>query len=51
MFPRKFERGQGMAEYGLSIILVAIVVIVVLQILGVSIGEMYTFIVGQLPFA
>jgi len=42
-------RGQGLAEYGLIIALVAIVVIVALQLLGPTISEMFTDINNALP--
>jgi Flp pilus assembly pilin Flp len=51
MYQRKRERGQGLTEYGLAIILVAIVVLGVLQILGISIGDYYTYIIDSLPFS
>ena len=49
MFPLN-EKGQGLAEYELAIVLVAIVVIAILLVLGVSVGGLYDFIVGALPF-
>jgi Flp pilus assembly pilin Flp len=51
MYSRKSERGQGLTEYGLAIILVAMVVLGVLQILGISIADYYTYIVDNLPFS
>ncbi len=42
-------RGQGLAEYGLIITLVAIVVIVALQLLGPTISELFTDINNALP--
>ena len=48
MIPRKFERGQGLVEYALLLILVAMIVLGVLMILGVSIGETYTFVIDEL---
>lgn len=51
MFPRKLEKGQGFTEYGLAIILVAIIVLGVLQILGFSIFDYYTYIIDNLPFS
>lgn len=51
MFPRKRENGQGLTEYGLAIILVAMIVLGVLQILGISIGDYYTYIIDNLPFS
>lgn len=38
----KDERGQGMAEYGLLIALIAVVCIVVLTVLGTSIRDKFT---------
>ena len=51
MIPRKFERGQGLVEYALLLILVAMIVLGVLMILGVSIGDYYTYIIDNLPFS
>jgi len=51
MYQRKRERGQGLTEYGLAIILVAMIVLGVLQILGISIGDYYTYIIDSLPFS
>ena len=36
------ERGQGLVEYALILVLVAIVVIAVLMILGPTIGNIFT---------
>lgn len=38
----KDERGQGMAEYGLLIALIAVVCLVVLGVLGTSIRDKFT---------
>jgi pilus assembly protein Flp/PilA len=43
------EEGQGLLEYGLAIILVAIVVVAIVLLLGPAIGNMYSSIVNQ-PF-
>ena len=45
---RLSERGQGLVEYSLILVLVAIVVIVVLSILGPSIGNVFSNIVDDL---
>jgi Flp pilus assembly pilin Flp len=37
MFPRKYERGQGLVEYALLLVLVVLVVIGLLVILGVGV--------------
>ncbi len=36
------ERGQGLVEYGLILVLVAVIVLVVLQVLGPQVGDMFT---------
>lgn len=46
MLTGKTDRGQGLVEYALILVFVAIVVIVVLAILGPSVGNMYSNIVS-----
>ena len=43
-----FEKGQGLVEYALILILVAIVVIAVLAILGPIIGNVFTDVNSEL---
>ncbi len=42
------ERGQGLVEYALILVLVAMTVLVVLQILGPTIGNTFSGINSQL---
>ena len=42
------EKGQGLVEYALILVLVAIVVIAVLLILGPAIGEVFSEIVNNI---
>lgn len=42
------EEGQGLVEYGLILVLVAIIVIAILALLGPTVGNMYSSIVSQL---
>jgi len=42
------EEGQGLVEYALIIVLVAIVVIVVLRLLGPIIGDVFSTINAEL---
>ncbi len=42
------EKGQGLIEYALILVLIAIVVIVVLQILGPQVGGIFSQIAGAL---
>ena len=42
------ELGQGLAEYALLFVLVVIVVIVALQLFGISVLDMYEYIVSEL---
>ena len=45
---RYSERGQGLVEYSLILVMVALVVIVLLSILGPSIGNVFSNIVDDL---
>lgn len=42
------ERGQGLVEYALILVLVAMVVIIVLAFLGPEIGNVFSNIVGSI---
>jgi pilus assembly protein Flp/PilA len=41
------EKGQGLVEYALILLLVAIVVIVILAFLGPAVGDMFSQIVSS----
>jgi pilus assembly protein Flp/PilA len=43
------EEGQGLVEYALIILFIAIVVVAVLLIFGPAIGNLYSGIVGMFP--
>lgn len=45
---RKNQAGQGLVEYALILVLVAIVVIAILAILGPEIGNIFSRITGGL---
>lgn len=42
------EEGQGLVEYALILVLVAIVVIAILMVLGPTVGNVFSQIVGAL---
>lgn len=42
------EEGQGLVEYALILVLVAIVVIVILSILGPAIGNVFSTVVNAI---
>ena len=42
------ELGQGLAEYAFLFVFVVIVVIVILQLFGISVLDMYVYIVSEL---
>jgi len=42
------EKGQGLLEYALILMLVALIVIVVLALLGPAVGNMYSDIVPKI---
>ena len=44
------ERGQGLVEYGLILVLASIVVIIVLAVLGPQIGNIFSQITTELTF-
>lgn len=45
------ERGQGLAEYGLILVLIAVVVFVVLGLLGTQLSTTYSRITSMIPEA
>lgn len=47
-FPRDGEKGQGLVEYALILIMVALIVIIVLVIFGPALGNVYSNIIEQL---
>jgi pilus assembly protein Flp/PilA len=46
--PHHFERGQGLAEYGLIIVMVGILVFLVLYLMGPAVGNMFSNVVNML---
>jgi pilus assembly protein Flp/PilA len=42
MFFLSREEGQGMTEYGMAIVLVAIIIVAILTVLGPQIGNMFS---------
>jgi pilus assembly protein Flp/PilA len=40
------EEGQGLVEYGMTIILIAIVVVLVLALLGPTVGNLFSTVVN-----
>jgi len=42
------EQGQGLLEYALIIILVAVIVLVVLALLGPAVGQMFSNVVQKI---
>lgn len=42
------EEGQGIVEYALILVLIAIIVIAILMILGPAIGDVFSDILGAL---
>lgn len=50
LFLNRNEKGQGLVEYALILVLVAIVVIGILTLLGPQVGNMFSRVVNDLPF-
>jgi pilus assembly protein Flp/PilA len=49
MLFHKKERGQGMVEYALLIVLLAIVVVFMIDVMGTAVASMYSKIVVAFP--
>jgi pilus assembly protein Flp/PilA len=43
------EKGQGLVEYGLILVLVAMVVLAILLLLGPIIGNAFSAVIGRFP--
>ena len=48
MLPSEKDRGQGMVEYALILILVALVVITILTLAGPAVGNMFSNVVSNI---
>lgn len=48
MIPASSPKGQGLVEYALILLLIAVIVIVVLAILGPAIGNIFSEIVTNI---
>ncbi len=46
--PKESESGQGLLEYGMLIVLVAVVVLVILVLMGPSIAQMFDYVIKQI---
>ncbi|MGB9674075.1 MAG: Flp family type IVb pilin [Anaerolineales bacterium] len=45
----RLESGQGLAEYGIIILLVGIAVVAALTLLGPAVGNLYSSVVSGFP--
>ena len=43
------EEGQGLLEYGMAIVLVAVVIALVLILLGPAVGDLFSTVVDMWP--
>lgn len=43
------EEGQGLTEYGVILVLVAIVIVAILTILGPQVGNMFSRVTNSFP--
>ena len=50
MYRRKQEEGQGLVEYALILVFIAIVVVAALGLFGLGLGDTYNNIITTLPF-
>lgn len=42
-----YQRGQGLVEYAMIIILVAIIVVVFVALFGAGVGNMFSTVIGK----
>jgi pilus assembly protein Flp/PilA len=42
---RHYQRGQGLVEYALILVLVALIVIIVLALFGTAVGNMFSYVI------
>lgn len=49
MILKKKERGQGLVEYAMIILFVAIVVIVVITVFGPAVGNLFSKTINSFP--
>jgi len=45
------ETGQGLAEYGLVLVLIAVVIVAILTLTGSQVSSLYSTIMSQMPTA
>ncbi len=43
------EEGQGLAEYGLILVLIAVFVVAIVTILGTQVAELFSSVVEDIP--
>lgn len=43
------EEGQGLTEYGLVLVLIAVIVVVILRLLGTQVSDMFSQITSSFP--
>ena len=48
MKPVSGSRGQGLVEYGLILMLIALIVIIVLAVLGPAVGNMFSSLIPMI---
>jgi pilus assembly protein Flp/PilA len=48
MFRRLQKKGQGLVEYALIIVFVAIVIIIILSVLGPAIGNVFSLVITRI---
>jgi pilus assembly protein Flp/PilA len=44
------EEGQGLVEYALIILFIAIVVVAIMLVFGPAVGNLYSMLVNEWPF-
>lgn len=46
----KLQEGQGLIDYSLILVLIAVVLVLVIALYGEGLADLYQFIIDELPF-
>lgn len=50
MSQERYQEGQGLVDYSLLLVLIAVVLVVIIAVYGESLANYYQFVIDELPF-
>jgi len=50
MSQEQYQEGQGLVDYSLLLVLIAVVLVVIIAVYGESLANYYQFVIDELPF-